>query len=175
MKKIYRNLLIGFFVITAVLVGFAYLSGKKNIKTDLAREKLPERLAASSIYGEDINLTEQVDDCMFNIKAKSLYLKKTKTIGFDNALFKKLVAKKFYITISKGNKKVLSLHKTKLSMRPDMKIIQVKNPQILYPENMPPPKKVSINKIKKKIIFHYGKKTETWDLNAELPTKLPRT
>lgn len=153
-------------VSVALLVYYSFLCADKE-KSANAQFKAPSRLVETGPYGQNVRSSEQIGSYTINMKAKRLYFKKSKILGFDNALFKKLVAKELEVTIIKDNKKILALYKDRQDMSPDMKCLQIKNPTVLYPETIKEPDKIRIDKKRKLITLYYRDKTDVWDLSEK--------
>lgn len=165
MKKIINYSLISGIAVLIVFLVYHGFSDADKEKSGAIQFKAPSRLVETGPYGQNVRSTEQIGNYTINMKAKRLYFKKTKTLGFDNALFKKLVAKELEVTILKDNKKILALYKDRQDMSPDMKCLQIKNPTVLYPETIKQPDKIRIDKKRKLITLYYRDKTDVWDLN----------
>ncbi len=164
MKKIINYFLILVIVVSVVLlVYYSFLCADKEKSSDL-QFKAPSRLVQTGPYGTNVRSSEQIGSYTINMKTKRLYFKKTKIFGFDNALFKKMVAEELNITILKDSRKILVLYKARQDMPLDMKCLQIKNPTVLYPETTKQPDKVRIDKKGKKITLYYGDKTDVWNL-----------
>ena len=153
-------------VSVALLVYYSFLCADKE-KSANAQFKVPSRLVETGPYGQNVRSSEQIGSYTINMKTKRLYFKKTKILGFDNALFKKLVAEELNITILKDSRKVLALYKARQDMSPDMRCLEIKNPTVLYPEAIKQPDKVGIDKKKKLITLYYRDKTDIWDLSEK--------
>ena len=152
------------YVAFLVFDGFFCADKEKSANTQF---KGPSKLLETGPYGQNVRFTEQIGIYTINMKAKRLYFKKTKVIGFDSALFKRLVAEELDITILKNNKKILALYKAHQDMSPDMKCLQITNPVVLYPKTIKQPDKVRIDKRKKLIILYYKDKADIWNLSEK--------
>jgi len=166
MKKTVKLSILSVVVVLLAIVIFYALADMGETRHSGTSFSVPTRLVENGPYGKNVDLKEKLGRCMFDMKAQRLYFKKIKTLGFNNALFKKLVAKELNIIIFRDNKKILSLYKDYQEMNPNMKSIQIKNPKVLYPETMKQPDEVNIDKDKKLIVLRYGDKVDTWDLTA---------
>ena len=152
----------------AVIIYYGAVYKDKRTKTpETGDYRKPPKLVENGPYGVNVETTEQVGDCMFQIKAARIYVKKTKTLGFDNALFKQMVAKDVTVTVYKKKQIILKIHKETLSTLPNLNRIKIKNPEILFPDSLSQPDRVVIDKKKKHIVFGYGKQNQIWDLNRE--------
>ncbi len=149
----------------ALIVYYGF-SGSDKQKPEDIRAKVPSRVIETGPYGEEIEQTEKIGIHLFKMKVGKLYLKKTKTLGFDNALIKKPVARDIHITILKDNKKVLVLHKDHQNLKQDLSRIHIEKPEIIFPEKFEQPKKIKIDKKEKKITFYYSDRSDIWDLNT---------
>ncbi len=163
---------IGYLLIMAIVVYIAFLvycgffcSDKEKLTN--TQFKVPSRLVEIGPYGQDVSFMEQLGIYIINMKAKRLYFKKTKVVGFDSALLKRLVAEELNIIILKNNKKVLALYKAHQDMPPDMKCLEIINPIVLYPKTIKQLDKVRIDKRKKLIMLYYKDKTDIWDLSKK--------
>lgn len=161
-RKILRTCLVILFV-------FFYCPGctqdeKKN--PEKQHSGVPSGLVRTGPYSEDVQTSEQIGSHILTLTAKKLFFKKTKTLGFDNNLYKKIVVKELNITFFKDDKKVLVLYKDKQEMSPDMKSIQIDNPDIRYPKTDKKAKKVKIDRAQKTITFYYNDaKPDIWYLD----------
>lgn len=153
-------------ILTASAVYYSFFDLAEQVPLRSSEKLPPYRLIQTGPFGENITITEQLGDCTLKMKAKKLYLKKTRALGFSSALFKQVVAKGLNITIINDNQKILELYKDRQSMKPGMKNIRVDNPKILHPKSLKPPKSIAINKERQLISFLYKDKTDVWDLKT---------
>ena len=159
---------LAFFIASAAYYGFSR-KDKGISQGDPHRFKVPGRLVDAGPYGTNVISSEKIGECRFDLKAEKLYVKKTRILGFDNALFKKLVARELDITIFRADRKLLALHKSYQEMPLDMRCVKIDRPDILFPESFRQPDRVKIDKERRLITFYYGNRTDEWDLTQISP------
>ncbi|OEU79160.1 MAG: hypothetical protein BA873_11105 [Desulfobulbaceae bacterium C00003063] len=167
MKQIVKHLLILVITVFAAFLGYHGFSDADKEKPEDIEYKAPSRWIEAGPYGQGVRSTEKIGDYTINMKAEKLYFKKTKTFGFDNALFKKLVARELNITIFRDDKRVLALYKDRQAMSPDMKSLLIEDPTVLHPKTIKQLDKISIDKNRRLITLYHSDRTDVWDLNLE--------
>lgn len=152
-------------VICAAALYYAFADGPE--KPAAGRNLPPSRMLETGPYGENVTLTQPIGNSTFTLKARTLYLKKTKTLGFSNAFFKQVVAKDLTITVRQNDRKILELCKDRETMKPGMQVIQLEDPTVRYPAGLKKPRAITIDRNKAQIVFQYIGTTETWDLGKQ--------
>jgi hypothetical protein len=165
MKKIIRFLILGFTI--SVFLTTIFLFWRVNAEAPENKDyhhPVPSRmLKLGPVVGGAVS-SETVGDVVIKLKASRLWLKKTKTLGFDNALFKKLAARDFCLTIYKGGKKLISVRKPFVEMPPDQHIIEINDPAVIYPPNMKQPDSIRLDKRARTLCIRTGRSEKIWDL-----------
>ncbi|MGM0453760.1 MAG: hypothetical protein ACQERN_11405 [Thermodesulfobacteriota bacterium] len=161
-------LLCGYFVATG------YHSSSTAPDRVTKRPKIPSHLIKNGPYGTNVSITDLVGDCRYQLRAEKLYFKKTRMLAFENALWKKLVAKDLRIAIFENGKKRIELAKDSAELSAGMDHFRIKNPQIRYPEHLNGARMVEIDKKKARIHIHtaQGEKT-TWELDSRAKSTPP--
>jgi hypothetical protein len=126
----------------------------------------PARLLEAGPYGIDVRSTFTRDKITVNLNASRLYMKKANTLGFSNALLKKMVARDLTIVVKRKGDVILSLTKAYQEMPADMSAFTIDRPHILHPSDMAPPDRVLIEKDNQRILFWHGAEKKIWDLSA---------
>jgi hypothetical protein len=124
----------------------------------------PEKMIAMGPVGTDITSSEIVGRATVRMTASRLWVKKSKLFGFDNALFKKLAARDFCLTVSKAGRKILSVRKDQMEMPMDRRVIVIHDPEILFPNDLGHPDRITLDKPNKVLVFHRGASEKTWNL-----------
>ncbi len=166
-KKITRSI---FSILTIIIIALILQIILKKEETNqkienLSYIKIPGRLTEAGPYGAGISTTHHINGFKFKIKSGKLYFKKKKTFGFSNALLKKLVAQDLEVSIHEANTKILKISKNYQELSPDMKILKIDNPTLLFPRDFKSPEKITINMKTQNIILFYKGKQVHWDLN----------
>jgi hypothetical protein len=127
----------------------------------------PARLLEAGPYGTNIRATFASDKLSVKLKASRLYLKKAKTLGFSNALLKKMVARDLTLVVKQEGAVILSLTKAYQELPTDMDAFTIDHPHILHPSEMVPPDRVLIDKLHCRIILWHGGEQTIWDLSEK--------
>jgi hypothetical protein len=145
----------------ALFFGLKHGEKKTNINSDLPR------MIAIGPISKGVTYTEQIGRHGFTMHAERISFAKTKTLGFENNLMKKLVATGVTITLTRGAHKRLEFSKDYIEMAPNMKTITIDHPTILSPANLRTIEKINIDKAGQTLTLFYGKekKKEVWRLN----------
>lgn len=125
----------------------------------------PSKMIAMGPVGTQIVSSEQIGNVLIKITASRLWIKKSKTFGFDNALLKKMAASDFCLTISKAGKVILSASKDLVEMPANLSIITIRDPKVLYPVNIDQPDSIRFDKPNMTVSFKRGASEETWELS----------
>ena len=158
---------IGIILLGILCVGGALFFGLKHFEKETNTVAGIPQMVAIGPIGKGVTYTEQIGRHGFTMHAERISFTKTKTLGFENNLMKRLVAAGVIITLTKGSQKRLEFSKDYIEMAPNMKTIAIDHPTILSPVNLQPPEKISIDKTGQTITLSYGKekKKEVWRLN----------
>jgi hypothetical protein len=132
----------------------------------ILRQPVPARLIEAGPYGTDVRSYFTVDNLTINLKAGRLYMKKSNTLGFSNALFKKLAARDLELVVKRAGVVVLSLTKAYQEMPLDMDRFIIDHPRIRHPQDMRPPHRLMIEKSSQRVTFWYGTEKRVWNLET---------
>ena len=124
----------------------------------------PSRMLQMGPVLGGLSSTDTIGEVVIKMEASRMWYKKSKTFGFDNALFKKLVASNFRLTILKGEKRLISLSKNQVELSSDRNTIDIKTPTIIFPTDMGHPDLIQFNKKELKLKIKTGTSEKTWDL-----------
>lgn len=127
---------------------------------------VPARLLEAGPYGTNVRSTFSSEKLTVTLKASRLYMKKANTLGFSNALLKKVVARDLTIVVKREGDVILSLTKAYQEMPADMSAFTIDRPHIIHPSDMTPPDRVLVEKDNHRIIFWHGAEKKIWDLSA---------
>ena len=165
MTKLIRSLILVISLLAVITVIIVYWRG--NGETPMAESSqstAPSRMLKMGPVVSGAISNETIGDVTIKMEASRLWIKKSKTFGFDNALFKKIAASDFCLTVSKSGKKLLSASKEQIEMPLDQSIIKINNPEILFPADMRQPDSIRLDKKMMFIFIKIGKYEEIWDL-----------
>jgi hypothetical protein len=150
-----------------------YLSGFVTLKNKLPAvnvtqqpDSVPARLVAAGPYGDNIRSSFTVDDLTIYFKARRLHMKNSNSLGFSNALLKKMVTNDLEVKIKRAGVMVLHLSKVHQEMPMDVNTLRIDHPHIQYPMAMAPPDRVLIEKDCKRVTFWHGAQKKVWDLGS---------
>jgi hypothetical protein len=122
----------------------------------------PSRMLKMGPVMDGLVTSKTVGNVTVKMEATRVWFKKTKTFGFSNALFKKIVAKDFRLTIIKDGKKHIVISKNQLEMPPDQNVIEIKNPRLLFPTDMKQPDSIRFDSGEMALYFRTGNDEEVW-------------
>ena len=125
----------------------------------------PSKMIAMGPVGTHIVSSEQVGNVLIKITASRLWIKKTKTFGFDNALLKQMAASDFCLTISKAGKVILSVGKDIVEMPVNLSVITIRDPKVLIPADIEQPDSMRFDKPNMRVSFRQGTSEEIWQLS----------
>jgi hypothetical protein len=125
---------------------------------------VPARLVEAGPYGTNVRSYFARDNLTISLKAGRLYMKNTDTLGFSNALLKKLVARDLELVVKVDGVQVLSLTKAYQEMPLDTDRLIVDHPRIRYPQDMHPPDRLIIDKSSRRMTIWCGTGKRVWDL-----------
>jgi hypothetical protein len=166
-KRIKYVVLVGIVAFTATVI-VAFLLKEANQSAALEKQEhhlqAPAKMIDMGPVATDINSTEQIGDISIKMTASRFWIKKTKTFGFDNGLFKKLAAKNFCLTISKAGKEILCASKDMVELPIDRGVIIIDRPKIISPQNMEQPDSIRFDRSKMLLLVRKGTTEKTWDL-----------
>ena len=141
MRKIFAWILgIALTVFLFTWTGF-FFSGLKTVSPtsddDISKHPSPPpRVIQSGPYGTNVSTTSVRGECRYHIRTSQLYFTGSRILVFENALWKKLVARSLRLTVYQGDEKQIALSKDKAALTPGINPIRLKNPTILYPEDL---------------------------------------
>lgn len=142
------------------------------------RPAVPSHVIQRGPYGTNVSTTSVMGDCRYQIRAGQLYFTTTRMLVFENALWKKLVAKDLRLAVYQNGEKRIEFAKDKAALTIGMNPIRIKNPEILYPEHLRGATAIAIDRSKSRIdIFTAGGETITWQLNCAVqsgPDTVPK-
>jgi hypothetical protein len=166
LKFMKNSIILVVILATACILAYQAIEHLPNY-VDKPTDELPSlpHMIALGPVGKNMNYTEAIGQYSYNMKAEKLNFKKSKIMGFDSNLMKKMVAKELTFTISKGDKTILAIQKDLIELSPAMQVITIDNPTILIPATMTTPDKIKIDKTGQTITFFYGKKQKLWNLH----------
>lgn len=168
MKKNLIFTILGAVLILGLVAGIGFLlvsDNDENGGPSVDESPVPARLSELGPYAKNIKLTEKLGKYDITISADRLHMRKTKFMGFDCALYKQVVTRNTRISVYKSGQKMLEVKKDRVILPPSMKIIEIKDPQVTYPENLKKVSRIKIDKDKKLLTLYHGGKSETWNLN----------
>ena len=165
MKKLIRSLSLAGIIIVVLFVMAVFLRGDRDILVaEGSFTTAPSRmLRMGPVVGGAVS-SETIGNVVIKMEASRIWFKKSKIFGFDSALFKKLAASDFRLTISSGGEKLLALSKDQVEMSADQKIIEINNPQITFPPDLGRPDSVRLDKQNMSFSIRKGESEEIWDL-----------
>lgn len=170
MKKKLLALFYSTIVLLACLFGYyTFTRMGQHTPDDLKglSDKSPLYFLQNGPYGKHVTFTVNEGHCRYTMEADKLYLKKTKFGAFNNALFKKIVAENFTLTVYINNDLRLKATKDKAEFSMGMKTIAIKDPVVVFPENMKPLARLNIDKDKGEIVLSgLSGKNEVWNLKT---------
>jgi hypothetical protein len=138
---------------------------QQHLSTAAASPVAPARLVETGPYGTNVRSYFTIGNLSISLKAGRLYVKNTNTLGFSNALLKKLVARDLALEVKQGGAVVLSLAKAHQEMPLNTDRFVVDHPRIIYPPNMRQPDRLMIEKSSKRLTIWHG--TEKWVSDLE--------
>jgi hypothetical protein len=142
-----------------------YLSTAAAIGSATFRQPpAPTRLVQAGPYGINVRSYFALDNLTISFKAGRLYVKNTDTLGFSNALLKKLVARDMELVVKVDGAQVLSLAKAYQEMPLDTDRFIIDHPRIRYPQDMRPPDRLMIEKSSKRVTIWHGTEKRVWDV-----------
>jgi hypothetical protein len=127
---------------------------------------VPERVSQLGPYARNIRLMEKVGAYDLALEARVLHMKKTKVLGFDSALYRRVVTRDARLTVYRDGRKVLEATKERLILPPGMKVIEMESPRVLYPGGMKDLRKIRVDKGKKVLRLYRAGRVETWKLDG---------
>lgn len=165
MKRLIRSLMIGGIIITLLIAVTAYRHGvKQTSMPEGGITTAPSRMLMMGPIIGGVVSTETVGEVTVMMEASRLRVKKTRTFGFDNALFRKFVADDFLLTVSRGGERLLTFSKGQAEISADRKIIDIDTPRVTFPPNMTQPDSIRLDKIKMLLYIRTDGTEEIWDL-----------
>jgi len=166
MKKFVRPLLIISPILIILWVVVLYWQDKNQAHISPgSQESAPEKMLKMGPVVEGATWTETIGDVTFQMKASRLWVKKSKTFGFDNALFRKMAADHFFLAVSKKGEKILAVSKAYLEMPLSQKRIKITNPKVLFPANMNKIDSIIFDRQSLSVhVRRYGRPEEIWNL-----------
>lgn len=166
MKKKLLTLVCSAMAIGVIVVIAATWQGNSlsPVVTENTTPSIPSRMLKLGPVVDGMVSTKTTGNMTIKMEAARVWLKKTKLFGFDNGLFKKMVAKDFCLTIFKDGEKLLSIGKDRLEMPPDQGLIDIKNPRILFPADMQQPDSIQFDNREMVLYLRTGDEETVWDL-----------
>jgi len=165
MKKFFKPLVLICIAFILTIIIAALWRGRDETTADKkTHSSAPSRLLQMGPVVGGFSSTDTIGELVVKMEASRMWYKKSKILGFDSAIFKKLVASNFSLTILKGEKKLISLSKNKVELSSDLKTISIKKPTITYPTDMGHPDLIQFNKDELKLKIKTGTSEKTWDL-----------
>lgn len=165
MKKLIRSLLLAGIIVGVLTLIVAFWRGNGETPvTESSSLGAPSRMLKMGPVVGGVVSTKTVGDVVIKMEASRLWFKKSKTFGFDNALFKKIAASDFRLTISKDGEKLLALNKEQVEMSADQNIIEINHPKITFPADMEQPDSIRLDNRKMSLHIRTGKSEKIWDL-----------
>ncbi len=168
-----KKILVAFYSVIILSIGlFGYYTLTRHGQNEPAgfdgfSDKSPLSLLRNGPYGKHVTFTVNEGRCRYTLEADKLYLKKTKFGSFNNALFKKIVAENFTISVYINNSLRLKATKAKAEFSMGMKKISIKDPVVVFPENMKPLARLDIDKDKGEIVLGSPRgRKEVWHLKT---------
>jgi hypothetical protein len=169
MKRVIKySALAGIFASMAIIAAAVWHTQESQSELDTQQtqqRQAPAKMLAMGPVGTDISSVEQVGNVSIKMTAARFYFKKSKTLGFDNGLFKKLAAKDFCLTISKAGNDIFSARKDLVEMPLDRGVITIRKPDILFPTDMEQPDSIKLDKSNMLLFIRHGSSQKTWDLS----------
>jgi hypothetical protein len=161
------------YICCGVAIGFlvVMMTARHNVETPPVvngnhTPSAPSRMLQMGPVLEGMVSSKTMGSVTVTMEASRVWFKKTKLLGFDNALFKKLEAKDFLLTVLKDGEKRLSISKDRLEMPPDKSIIEIRNPRILFPADMQQPDSITLDNGKMILYFRTGDDEMVWNLKT---------
>jgi len=156
--------LVGIILLGLIIIFFVWRASENKTIVDSSSMPPPSKMAKLGPVTGAMISSKTIGDVTIKMEASRTSFKKSKTFGFDNGLFKKLVASDFCLTISKGGRKLLVLNKNQVEMPMDQNVIEINNPQIIFPAEMKEPDSIKLDSQKLSVRIKNGKTEEIWDL-----------
>jgi len=144
----------------ASLAGRALEVGKGRGATVLSG---PPRLVENGPYVRDLLMSWSEEGADLTLKASRLSFVKTKFMGMDNALMKKMRLDDVVVEVMHGDQRVLCMTKDRIEGAPSGKRFVLDSPTILFPKGARQPDKAVIHKERREIVFWYGGESRTLD------------
>ena len=152
-----------FLVIGGAVILFLFVSPSED-DSDSSFSNVPDRLTRIGPYARGFTMTEKIGSYDISLKARQMHMRKSRMLGFDSALYKRLALDDLHVTVWKEGKRMLEFQKDRTSLPPTLKSMEIDNPEVLYPDSMKGVTKIKLNKEKKYLKIYRGSKTETWNL-----------
>lgn len=165
MKRLIQALMIGGIILVLLIAVAAYCYGVKQTSIpEGGVTTAPSRmLMMGPVIGGVVSI-DAVGEVTVMMEASRLRVKKTRTFGFDNALFRKFVADDFLLTVSKDGERLLALSKGQAEISADRKIIDIDTPRVSFPPDMTQPDSIRLDKTKMTLYIRTDGTEEIWDL-----------
>jgi len=153
-----------FVAVGAVIILFLFVSPEED-DTESTFSGIPDRLTRIGPFSKGFTMTEEIGPYDITLKARQMHMKKSRVLGFDSALYKRLALDDLHVTVWKEGKRVLEFRKDRTSLPPTLKTMEIDHPEILYPGTLKGITKIRLNKDKKYLKIYKGSKVETWALS----------
>ena len=151
-------------VILIIIIALIWRGRDQTTADKKNHSSAPARMLQMGPVVGGFSSTDTIGEVVIKMKASRMWYKKSKILGFDSAMFKKLVASNFRLTILKGEKKLISLSKNQVEMSSDQNTIDIKKPTIIFPADMGHPDLIQFNKKELKLKIKTGTSEKIWDL-----------
>ena len=149
--------------VVAVAILFLFVSPVDE-DADSSFPNVPDRLTRIGPYSRGFTMTEKIGAYDISLKAAQMHVRKSRVLGFDSALYKRLSLDDLHVTVWKDGKRMLEFRKDRTSLPPTMRSMEIDHPEIRYPDSMKGVTKIKIDKEKKYLKIYRGSKAETWNL-----------
>ena len=105
-------------IVSFLLMGIFYLRHQPPPKPQgmTKPRHAPARQLETGPVATGIRQTEIFDDVIIETRASRIWVKKTKTFGFENNLLKKMAALDFTLSITREDRQIISIAKKELEM-----------------------------------------------------------
>lgn len=123
----------------------------------------PPRLVENGPYVRDLVMSWSEGGVDVTLSASRLCFVKSRFLGMDNALMKKMRLDDVLVTVRRGHHTLLRLAKGRVEGAPSGKRFALEAPRVLYPQGARQPDRAVVDKEHRKIIFWYGKEGQTLD------------
>jgi len=133
---------------------------------DPSFSKVPGRLASIGPFGRGISVTENIGAYSLSMSAGMVNVKKSRFLGFSTSLKKTMVSKDVTITVYKNGERKLELYKDRLFLDPAGTVLVIRNPKVIFPENMTQPGSVTIDREHEILTIRYRDREDRWNLSG---------